>query len=133
MYRYTITTILCIFAVLGVVAVGAMAANSSKTPSGWANVSAFCKTQSNTPHEYKKCISLVNRYKQATKMHFRSLSTAQLKRIGDNIRRLADRNSKSHKKLRDAVKGIGDAIRKPIEVPNGVRRRGMQQQQRYIK
>lgn len=133
MYRYTITTILCIFTVLGVVAVGAMAANSSKTPFGWANVSSFCKTQSNSSYEYKKCISLVNRYKQATKKHFRNLPAAQLKRIGDNIRRLADKNSKSHKNLRDAIKGIGDTIRKPIEVPDGVRRRGMQRQQLYIK
>lgn len=128
MYKFIIVSILCVF-----MATGSIAANSSKNPSGWADISSFCKTQSKTIKDYKRCVLIVDRYKQATKKHFRSLSVDQLKRIGDNIRRLADRNSSSHKSLRDAVKGIGDAIRKPIVVPDGVRRRGMQQQQRYIK
>lgn len=128
MFKFIIVSILCMF-----MATGAMAANGSKKPSGWADIPSFCKTQSNTPYEYKKCISLVNSYKQATREHFKNLSAEQLKRIGNSINRLANKNSKRHKSLRDAVKGIGDAIRKPIEVPKGVRRRSMPQQQYYIK
>ena len=123
-----IILILCAF-----MTTSAMSADGNKRVSGWADIPTFCKTQSNNATEYKKCISLTNRYKQATRKHFRNLPAHQLKRIGNSINRLANRNSKHHKSLRDAVKGIGDAIRKPIEFPKVVRRRGMEQQQRYIK
>jgi len=128
MYKFIIAGIICIF-----MATSVIASNSSKKPSGWADISSFCRAESKTATDYKTCIRIINRYKQATRKHFRNLSADQLKRIGDSIRRLADKTSKRNKSLSDAVQGIGDTIRKPIEVPNGVRRRGMQQQQRYVK
>ena len=126
MYKYIIMCFLCVF-----VAFGAMAAESNKV-SGWADAPTFCKTHNISGVNYNDCLRLVEQYKKATTEHFRNLSADQLKRISRSINKLANKNSKHHKSLRDAVKGIGDTIRKPIEIPPGVRMRSVPQQQ-YIK
>lgn len=130
MYKYIIINFLCIF-----MAFGAMASDGNKV-SGWADIPTFCKTHSTNASEYKKCVEMVSQYKQDTRERFKNLPVEQLRRIGRSISNMADKTSERHKKLEDAVKGIGETIRKPIEVPEGVRRRQFdprQQQQRYIK
>lgn len=131
MYRYIIINFLIMF-----MAFGAMASDGNNTTSGWADIPSFCKTQSATANEYKKCVRVVSKYKEATRERFKNLPAEHLRRIGRRITDMADENSDHNKKMRDAVKGIGDALRKPIEVPEGVRRRQFdtrQQQQQYIK
>lgn len=47
---------------------------------------------------------------------------------------LFNEKSNHYRKLKDSVKDLGRTIRKPIEVPDGVRRQQQQQQQyQYIK
>ena len=45
---------------------------------------------------------------------------------------ILNKHSKHHEKLKEALKRLGESIRKPILIPKGVRRQQMPEQ-RYIK
>jgi len=103
-------------------------AGEDQRESGWADIVEFCSTE-NLPENI--CVDLLTRYQEATKNHFRAMSADSLRRISNEINALAEDNSEQAKKMREAVKNIGDTLRKPIEIPSGVRILNRTQQQ-YI-
>lgn len=132
MYKSVIIGLLCCL-----VSVGAIASDgTSNKVSGWVDIPTFCKTQGTSAAEYNKCVNMVSKYKKVTSERFKNLPVDQLRKIGRRITNMANKNSDHHKKLKEAVEGLEDTIRKPIEVPTGVRRsreQYRQQQQQYIK
>jgi len=142
MKKYIIAGILVLTVAFGAIAAGNNSnnewKNQEKRMAKIVNVQTFCKTQTVSITEQGMCVVWITNFRKKMAKYFRGLTSEQLKRIHKRIARrikgLANRNSKHNRSLRDAVKGIGDTIRKPIEVPTGVRRRNMEQrQQQYIK
>jgi len=88
----------------------------------WADVYRFCNEEAPFFMDEADCIDLILEYQDATREYYESLSASELRRMSDQINKLADRDSQRSKTLRKAVDDIGDTLRKPIEVPKGVRK-----------
>lgn len=125
MFRLLLIGVMCLIIPYTAIAAGSTKANA------WADVGHFCNSQ-HTIDDIKKCHILINQYQEATKKHFRALSAKNLRRISDEIDKLADVDSKQSKNMRDAIKNIGDTLRKPIEIPSGVRNMQNAPAQQYI-
>ena len=96
----------------------------------WANVYRFCNENAPFTMDEVDCIDLILNYQEATKKYYESLSASELRRMSDEINKLADKNSQRSRTLRKAVDDIGKTLRKPIEVPKGVRK--MPNTEQYI-
>ncbi len=87
----------------------------------WADVYRFCNEEAPFFMDEENCVDLILEYQDATRRHYESLSASELRRMSDQINKLADRDSQRSKTLRKAVDDIGETLRKPIKVPKGVR------------